>query len=121
MKSQFKSIRTFIGSLNFRESRKFYKDLGWEEIEISTDMMLFKINDNLAFYLQDYYAKDWVNNTMVFVEVDDIDEYWKELSEKGLVEKYKNVRLTEIKSFDWGRECFLHDPSGVLWHFGVFN
>jgi hypothetical protein len=32
--------------------------------------------------------------------------------------KYKNVRLTAIKEYDWRRECFLHDPSGVLWHFG---
>jgi len=20
----------------------------------------------------------------------------------------------------WGKECFLHDPSGILWHFGEF-
>lgn len=20
----------------------------------------------------------------------------------------------------WGRECFVHDPSGILWHFGEF-
>jgi len=35
--------------------------------------------------------------------------------------KYKNVRLTPIRNYDWGRECFLHDPSGILWHFGQFS
>ncbi|PZO24508.1 MAG: glyoxalase, partial [Flavobacteriaceae bacterium] len=25
-----------------------------------------------------------------------------------------------IRNHDWGRECFLHDPSGILWHFGEF-
>ena len=39
-------------------------------------------------------------------------------------EKYylnKNVKLSAIQQFDWGREFFLHDPSGVLWHIGHFN
>jgi len=21
---------------------------------------------------------------------------------------------------DWGKECFVHDPSGILWHIGEF-
>lgn len=116
-----KSIRTFIGAKNFEESRAFYRELGFEEILIPEKMVLFKVNEKLGFYLQDAYVKKWINNSMVFLEVDDIDACWKSLNEKDLPSKYKNVRLTEIKSFDWGRECFLHDPSGVLWHFGTFN
>jgi hypothetical protein len=30
------------------------------------------------------------------------------------------VKLIPIRVHDWGKECFLHDPSGVLWHFGEF-
>ena len=84
-------------------------------------MSLFKVNEELAFYLQDYYVKKWVNNSMVFLEVKDVDECWEELYSKGLHNKYKYVRLTEIKEFDWGRECFMHDPSGILWHFCQFK
>ena len=115
------SIRTFIGSKNYAESRTFYKELGWEETVLFDNMVVFHINDNNSFYLQDYYVKDWVNNSMVFLEVDDLDACYEEIKEKGLVEKYKYVRLTEIKIFDWGREFFLHDPIGVLWHFGSFK
>ena len=57
---------------------------------------------------------------MVFLEVKDVARYWKELNELGLHHKYEHVRLTPIKEYDWGRECFLHDPSGILWHFGEF-
>jgi L-amino acid N-acyltransferase YncA len=32
MRSQFQSIRPFIGAQNFEISRSFYKDLGFEEI-----------------------------------------------------------------------------------------
>jgi len=47
------------------------------------------VNENLGFYLQDYYVKKWCNNSMVFLEVDDIDECWDELHGKGLQDKYK--------------------------------
>lgn len=116
-----KSIRTFIGAKDFEESRTFYDELGFEQVVISDDMVLFKVNADLGFYLQKYYVKDWANNSMVFLEVDDIDKCWKDLNDRGLHNKYKYVRLTAIKAFDWGRECFMHDPSGVLWHFGQFN
>ena len=116
-----KSIRSFIGAKNYQESKRFYQELGFEASELGDKMTYFMVNEGLGFYLQDYYVKAWVNNSMVFLEVEDIDACWEDLNQKGLHHKYKTVRLTEIKEFDWGRECFLHDPSGVLWHFGQFN
>ena len=121
MSYQAKSIRTFIGAKNYDESKSFYQELGFEEVVLSPKMSLFKVNENLGFYLQDYYVKKWCDNSMVFLEVDDIEKCWKELEGKGLQHRYKYVRLTPIKEFDWGRECFMHDPSGILWHFGQFN
>ena len=58
---------------------------------------------------------------MIFMEVDDVDRFYNELSALNLPGKYKNVRLTPIRHESWGSECFLHDPSGILWHFGVFK
>ena len=116
-----KSIRTFIGAKNYGESRQFYRELGFEEVEIGDNMCLFKVNENLGFYLQDAYVKKWVNNSMIFLEVDDLDKCEEELLAKGLDKKFKYVRFTEIRQFDWGRELFMHDPSGILWHFGQFN
>ena len=120
MKHNAKSIRAFIGAENFEESRQFYKDLGFEESVISKNMSLFKVSDELGFYLQDAYVKDWVDNTMIFLEVEDVDRYWTELQNLALNKKYKNVKLTPVRNDYWGRECFIHDPSGILWHFGEF-
>jgi len=120
MKNKSTSIRPFIGAKDYDLSRHFYRDVGFEEVVLSKDMSLFK-TDQLGFYLQHAYVKDWIDNTMVFVEVEDVDLYWKELSDLDLTTKYPGVRLTDIKQFDWGSECFLHDPSGILWHFGQFN
>jgi hypothetical protein len=121
MKHIAKSIRAFVGALNFEESRQFYKDLGFVESPISNNMSYIKVTDQLGFYLQDAYIKDWIDNTMIFLEVDDVKRYWTELQGLGLDQKYKNVKLTPIREETWGRECFMHDPSGVLWHFGEFG
>jgi catechol 2,3-dioxygenase-like lactoylglutathione lyase family enzyme len=120
MNHQAISIRPFIGAKDYELSRSFYKDLGFEEIILSADMSLFK-TDQLGFYLQNAYVKDWIDNSMIFFEVDDVDRYWKELLALDLTTKYQGVKLAGIKKYDWGRECFLHDPSGILWHFGQFT
>lgn len=113
------SIRPFIGAKNFNESRNFYQDLGFTETTLGQDMSVFKM-DGLAFYLQDAYVQDWIDNSMIFLEVDNVSGYWNELQALDLTTKYKSVKLTPIKEYDWGRECFIHDPSGVLWHIGEF-
>ena len=58
---------------------------------------------------------------MIFLEIDDAERYYKELLAMDLGSKYPGVRLIPVKQYDWGSECFLHDPSGILWHFGQFN
>ena len=114
------SIRPFIGAKDFEVSRNFYRDLGFQESVLSNNMSYFK-TECLGFYLQDAYVKDWIDNLMIFLEVDDVDRYWSELSALGLTTKYENVKLTPIRKYDWGKECFMHDPSGILWHFGAFT
>jgi len=113
------SIRPFIGAKDFATSRSFYRDLGFEEVVLSPQMSLFKTGA-FGFYLQNAYVKDWVDNTMIFLEVENVSRFWDELVALGLDNVYENVRLTPIRTEAWGRECFLHDPSGILWHFGEF-
>lgn len=119
MNHNAKSIRPFIGAKDFEVCRSFYRDLGFEETVLSADMSVFK-SGNFAFYLQKAYVKDWIDNTMVFMEVDDAERFWNELTALNLTEKYDTVKLVPVRTLDWGKECFIHDPSGVLWHFGAF-
>ncbi|MEO7800700.1 MAG: glyoxalase [Ginsengibacter sp.] len=120
MELKAKSIRPFIGAKDFELSRRFYNDLGFKEKVLSHDMSLFSTG-TLGFYLQDGYVKDWIDNTMVFVEVENVKQFWEELQLLHLMTKYKDVRLIPVKEYDWGSECFVHDPCGVLWHFGEFK
>lgn len=121
MNQKTKSIRPFIGSKDYQESRSFYRDFGFEEIELSTDMCVFKTNGNVAFYLQKAYVKDWVENTMLFLEVENTEEFREQLLKLSLDKKYKGVRISGIRNETWGKEFFVHDPSSILWHIGEFH
>jgi catechol 2,3-dioxygenase-like lactoylglutathione lyase family enzyme len=113
------SIRPFLGSKDFTVSSRFYRDLGFEETSLSPNLSVFRMGE-VRFYLQDAYVKDWVDNTQVFLEVIDIEGFWANLSAMGLSEKYPEARIEPIRTLPWGRECFIHDPSGILWHVGQF-
>lgn len=121
MTVQSQSIRTFIGAKNYAESRQFYKELGFKEMIVGEKLIYFQVNENLGFYLQDYYVKDWIDNSMIFLEVENVEKCFKDLKSKGLQNKYELVKFSEIIENPWGDEFFVHDPSGVLWHFGTFK
>ena len=114
------SIRPFIGAKDYDKSREFYRDLAFEEIIIDPTMSYFKVAEDIGFYLQKAYVKGWVDNSMIFLEVDNLDDCHARVVAKNLPDKYKRVRLSDIRDEEWGREFFLHDPSGILWHFGMF-
>jgi len=120
MKFKTKSIRAFIGAENYTISRNFYLDLGFQEVIISSKMSYFKL-DSFGFYLQDSYLKDWIDNSMLFLEVENLEWHLEKIKDLKLEAKYKGVRLKGINYNDWGKEFFIYDPSGILWHIGEFK
>lgn len=113
------SLRPFIGAKDFEISRSFYRDLGFEEVVLDANMSVFKTGQ-LAFYLQNAYVKDWVDNTMLFLEVDDVARYWNELLALDLPAKYAGVRLTPIRVDNGVGNVFYMTPpesSGILVNF----
>ncbi len=61
----------------------FYLDLGFLENILNAALSVFHMG-GISFYLQDCYAKEWIDNTMVFVEVEDVEPFWMELLSKDL-------------------------------------
>jgi catechol 2,3-dioxygenase-like lactoylglutathione lyase family enzyme len=120
MMSKIRSIRPFIGSRDFKQSRRFYTELGFSEYSIGEKMSVFQ-HGNFGFYLQDYDVAEWIDNSMLFLEVEDIAEWHRFHQSLDLASRYPGARLSEIVIRDWGSEYFLHDPSGILWHVGTFR
>lgn len=110
-------LRPFIPAKDFAVSRAFYKDLGAKELWTSDDMVLLELGDS-QFYLQDAYVKAWAENTMLFLNVPELEQCWDELQALDLVNRYPGIRWKKPTDYDWGlREIHLIDPAGVLWHF----
>lgn len=120
MPAHIRSLRPFIGSKDFAVSRRFYSAFGFTETVITPAMSLFTL-EGVGFYLQDYYAAEWVDNTMLFLEVEDVQQYWQQLTSLDLPGQFAGVKVLPFREEAWGQECFVHDPAGVLWHIGEFN
>jgi len=113
------TLRTFVPSKNYEHSRTFYKKLGFEESYYSETLTVFNAG-GFSFYLQSAYQKVWAENCMMLMEVDDVDAFWEYLLSLNLESDFPKIKLREPKTEDWGRECILIDPAGVLWHFATF-
>ncbi len=120
MSLAIRSLRPFIGSKDFSLSCRFYRELGFEEIPLEKGLHLFQ-SGRFAFYLQDARVDEWIDNTMLFVEVESLEEFWSNIQQLQLETRFPGVRVKPIVERPWGRECFVHDPSGILWHFGSFS
>lgn len=115
--AQTSHLRPFVPAKDFAISRAFYRDMGAKEIWSNADMALLKLGDS-EFYLQNAYVKDWAENTMLFLNVEDLDLCWQELQALDLVNRYPDIRWKQPTDYPWGlREIHLIDPAGVLWHF----
>lgn len=120
MPSQALSIRPFIGARDFAVSRSFYRAFGFTETVLSPVLSHFA-RQGLSFYLQDAYVQDWVDNTMLFLQVADVAQYWAELAALDLPSQYPGVRIAPIRQESWGKVGYVHDPAGILWHIGEFK
>ncbi|MCC3159817.1 glyoxalase [Hymenobacter sp. 15J16-1T3B] len=120
MEPTIRSLRPFIGAKDYALSRSFYRALGFTETVLTPVMSVFAWQ-GVSFYLQDYHVPDWVDNTMLFLEVEDVEQYWATLTALDLPGRFAGVRVTAVRHESWGKEGFVHDPSGILWHIGEFN
>ncbi|MEM6964419.1 MAG: VOC family protein [Bacteroidota bacterium] len=117
---KFSTLRTFIPAKDFQRSRAFYKKLGFEEIYSSDGLAVFQVGD-FTFHLQNYYQKEWAENFMMLLEVDDVDKFWKYVQSLDLQKEFPAIKLKKPENEDWARVFRLSDPTGVLWHMVKFT
>jgi uncharacterized glyoxalase superfamily protein PhnB len=112
-----REIKTFIPAKNFEESKAFYQQLGFEMTWSGEQVAQFNIG-NTHFLLKDYYVREHADNDMLFLLVDDVDEWWKHIQNCGVIESF-NITAKPPQDYPWGmREIHMLDPAGVFWHFG---
>lgn len=113
-------LRAFLPAKNFEIEKAFYREIGFEESSYDDTLSIFN-KGAFSFYLQNYYVKDWADNSMMFLEVSDVDNWYNYLANLGLENKFNGIRFVKPVDEPWGRVCRMVSPSGVLWHFGKFK
>jgi hypothetical protein len=113
---KYNSISAFVpAGKNFQAAKELFLELGFTVTDESNDFIGFA-NNGCPFILQNFDNKEFAENFMMNVTVDSLDEFWAEISQKGLAERF-GVKLKEPTDFPWGREVNLIDLAGVCWHF----
>jgi hypothetical protein len=113
---KFLSLQPFVPSgSNFEASKQLFRELGFSVTWDAGDYTGFQ-RDDCKFILQKYENKEFAENLMISVAVDNADEFWNEVNEKKLVEKF-GIRLGNPTDQPYGREVNIIDIAGVCWHF----
>ncbi len=110
------SARPFLPALNFAKSKAFYNALGFVLEMDNNEVAIFRIGAT-SFLLQNYYQKEWAENFMMQLLVDDLDAWWQHAVSLDLPTRFGVPAPKPPTMQPWGlRISYLVDPSGVLWH-----
>ena len=110
-------IKTFVGSRNFDESRDFYVALGWKVNFDTGDLAELELGD-CRFYLQDYYQRQWCENSMLHITVEDAEAWHRHAEAVVTNRSYGSARAKAPEMQDYGAlVTHVWDPVGVLLHF----
>ncbi len=107
-------LKAFVPAKDYETSKRFYQDVGFTMASDGDGIAYFH-HENVSFLLQKFYVKEFAENLMMHLLVEDVDVWWSELKDAGIAEKY-GVRMGEVQVQPWRmRDFTLFDPSGVLW------
>lgn len=108
-------MRPFIPARDFELSKRFYESLGFEKL-LDGEVAIFGLGTS-SFILQNYYQKEWADNFMMQLMVDDLDSWWHHITALDLPTRFGIPAPKAPELQPWGlRIAYLVDPSGVLWH-----
>jgi len=113
MSLSIKDFKVYMPAKNFEVSKRFYEQLGFTMSPGWGGTADFELNGN-RFRLQDYYVKDWADNFMVVMGVDDVEAWHQRARSLASSGKFSGVRVKPPESVDDSLVLHVVDPSGVL-------
>lgn len=113
---QASELRTFIPAQDFELSKNFYLALGSDLEWSDENLALLKLAGS-SFYLQRYYVKEWAENSILHISVQDAARCFSDIT--GLLKsgRFPSARVAAPKQEPYGAfVTYVWDPSGVLLH-----
>jgi hypothetical protein len=109
-------IKVFVPAKDFIKSREFYVVLGWKVNWEHKGLAELELAD-CRFYLQDFYVKEWAENFMLYVAVDDAQQWYEHVAIALRENVFDGTRVKPPKEESYGAiVTYVWDPSGVLLH-----
>ena len=113
---KFLSLEPFVPSgNNFEGSKQLFLALGFTIIWDVGDYTSFE-KDGCKFILQKYDVKEFAENFMLSIRIDNVEEFRNMVIEKQLTEKF-GIKIGKPSLQPYGKEVNLIDIAGVCWHF----
>jgi hypothetical protein len=113
---KFQSLEPFVPSgSNFEGSKQLFLELGFHINWEAGGYIGFE-RDGCKFILQQYDNKEFAENFMVNVRIDNAVEFRKFVDEKKLPERF-GIRVSGPTQQPYGKEVNIIDIAGVCWHF----
>ncbi|NBC86278.1 MAG: hypothetical protein GVY25_08810 [Bacteroidetes bacterium] len=109
--------KPFVPALDFDLSMQFYTSLGWKRNWEVDGLAELELADS-RILLQDFYVREWAENWMLYVVVDDARAWFEHVDSLIGKGSFGDARVQEQQEEAYGaRVTYVHDPSGVLIHF----
>lgn len=111
------NLVAFVPAKNFLLSCQFYEALGFHQIVSHGNGVRYEI-DQFGFWLQDYYVKEWAENCMLCLYVEDVYGWYEHIKQLQLTETYGELAKIYAPPYEEAGSLMMNvsDPSGVLWH-----
>lgn len=115
------NLRAFIGAKDFEISKRFYLGIGFRLNWEREGLAELEVSDS-KFFLQNYYDKQWCDNSMMHLTVTSANDWYMQISELLRPQAYGLSRCRPPIHEDYGAlVTHVWDPSGVLWHFAEYD
>ncbi|BBO35682.1 hypothetical protein [Lacipirellula parvula] len=113
MSLSIRDFKVYMPAKDFSLSKKFYSALGFTQSEGWGGTADFALN-GFRFRLQDFYVKDWAENFMVVINVDDAEEWRARALELEATGEFSGMSVRPLEKT--GDTVLFHvlDPTGVL-------
>lgn len=114
-------VRSFLPAQDFALSKAFYAALGCTLEWSDENLALFHLG-GARFYLQRYYVKEWADNCMLHISVQDAAQCFADVSQLIGTGRFPWARVSAPKQEPYGAcVTYVWDPSGVLLHLAQWD
>jgi hypothetical protein len=113
---QFLSLQPFVPSgPDFQKSKKLFIELGFSIAWDAGDYVSLE-RDGCRFILQKFDRKEFAENFMISVAVDNVQDFREMVLNKKLSEEF-GIKVGTLSRQPYGKEVNIIDMAGVCWHF----